>query len=66
VDLRACCVCPVWAAIKAEASDTGMAELLKMDAQNAKSIVALIESAQGNVTQAALGPGQGQNLDITV
>jgi len=43
-----------------------MAELLKMDAQNAKSIVALIESAQGNVTQAALGPGQGQNLDITV
>ena len=43
-----------------------MAELLKMDAQNARSIVAMIDSAQGNVTQAALGPGQGQNLDITV
>jgi hypothetical protein len=39
------------------------AEVMKVDMQNAQSIAAMIDSAQG---KAALGPGQGKNLDITV
>ena len=40
--------------------------VMKMDMQNTQAIVAMIDSAQGNGGQAALGPGQGKNLDITV
>jgi hypothetical protein len=41
------------------------AKMLKMNADNAASIVQVIEAAQQNLNQLA-GAGLGQNLDITV
>ena len=40
------------------------AKMMKMNADNAASIVQVIEAAQQNISQ--LADGLGQNLDITV
>ena len=40
------------------------AKMLKMNADNAASIIQVIEAAQQNLSQ--LADGLGQNLDITV
>ena len=43
------------------------AKMMKMNADNATSIVQLIETAQQNLTQLAnAAAGPGQNLDISV
>jgi len=42
------------------------ADVMKVDMQNAQLILALVDPARGGARQAALGPGQGRNLDITV
>lgn len=41
------------------------AKMLKMNADNAASIVQVIEASQQNLTS-LVGAGTGQNLDITV
>ena len=42
------------------------AKMLKMNADNAASIVQVIEAAQKNAAQLMNAAGIGQNLDITV
>jgi len=43
------------------------AKMMKMNADNAQSVVKLVEAAQDNLNQlAATAPGVGTNLDITV
>ena len=56
------------AMVGAQAGRTQMAmaaKMMKMNADNAASIIQVIEAAQQNLSQLA-GTGLGQNLDITV
>ena len=55
------------AMVGAQASQTQMAvaaKMLRMNADQAASVVQLLDSAQKNIAS-LVGPGVGQNLDVT-